>query len=117
MSAFGWILFVLGLIILAWASLVGLETDIESYRVTNLSALGVGVSFMISGTIFIGSGMIRGVLLEIKDDNRRMIGFPVNKIPEITRDMHGTLFQGIYYNNQQAAEQARANFIRRYGRE
>ena len=56
MERFGWVLFVLGAVILIVSGFIGTYTG--NVRVTNLAGLSVGGTLMICGSIFVGVGQI-----------------------------------------------------------
>ena len=85
MRIFGGCLFGAGAFFLIIAGFVGMGSGFGF--VANTAGLVVGAALLISGTIFIAEGnasnKIIMLLTKIKDENRVMVGYPLDKIPEI----------------------------------
>ena len=143
MKLFGWVLFVLGAIILIFGGLVG--SDAGFTRVANIAALSIGSSIMISGAIIGGFGTIKeglddnkSVLKNNHDELISIIGIPDAKLPKIKKatissavteklreeygrlapltETEGWTFNGAEFDNEEAAKEAEAKYREKYGR-
>jgi len=143
MRIFGGCLFGAGAFLLILAGFVGMGSGFGS--VANIAGLVVGTALLISGAIFISSSEVIGasnelkkLLVETRDENRLMVGYPLDKIPEIQEVKTEQLSNTVYgmegappveakevisfvfmeetYATEEEAKVARQKFIEKYGR-
>lgn len=138
MLAFGLLLFIGGSALVLWASFIGVDvrgiTDADMVgrlRVMAFAVLGGG-SMMVSGAVFAVGGYLRELgerqnrlLDDGFEDLRVLIGYSMEKVPDVVerekrRLLFGSAktftFMGKSFPTKEVAENARAEFIRRYGR-
>lgn len=128
MKELGWGLFLFGALVLAIFALIGVDPDGLGLRVTNLAALAVGSTMMISGAVFAAAGTLseagrtmvpeQGRELEKlsadftklstqlssqHDEMLKAVGIPDAKMPKITqKQTNPELYNSAFYANRKA---------------
>ena len=62
MIAFGIVFMFIGSGLLIWSAFIGLDTGFSGMRVTNIAGLNAGAAFLVSGSVFLSVGLLKGYL-------------------------------------------------------
>ena len=119
MKNFGWIMFSVGAVALSWAAFIGVGIG------NVIAPITFGSAMMISGAIIASVSEVNETLVKSHDEMKRMIGIPEELVPEVTVGSQtenplgetkpaSWLFQGEFYQSEEAANQARQEYIRKY---
>lgn len=126
MQIFGWLLFAFGSGFFFLGGVVGVDVG-SDFRVANLTLLMLGMSSMVSGSIFIGASWIAN---SFRTELINVMGLPESKLPKveereleiqsgrvIMRKEKRWFFQDRAFESFERAKKAEEDYRKKYGRE